>query len=112
MPPEECGICGATVALGDAAHVMLNAKSEEGVRDYYVCPTCFEKELVPHFPEPAGDGDEAGDEGEDVSSADDDGTRSEPATEDDDTEPDVTGGDPTDHESQADVTDPTTDPGR
>ena len=55
MPPETCGICGAAVALGDAAHVMLNAKSEEGVRDYYVCPTCFEEELLPHFPEPAGE---------------------------------------------------------
>ncbi|HKL28211.1 MAG TPA: hypothetical protein VJ898_02970 [Natrialbaceae archaeon] len=55
MPPETCGICGAAVALGDAAHVMLNAKSEEGVRDYYVCPTCFEEELLPHFPEPTGE---------------------------------------------------------
>jgi hypothetical protein len=67
MPPEECGICGATVALGDAAHVMLNAKSEEGVRDYYVCPTCFEEELVPHFPERdrdtgVDDGDDEGDQ--------------------------------------------------
>jgi hypothetical protein len=60
MPPETCGICGAAVALGDAAHVMLNSKSEEGVRDYYVCPTCFEEELVPHFPDPVGESDEEG----------------------------------------------------
>lgn len=60
MPAEECGICGATVALGDAAHVMLNSKSEDGVRDYYVCPTCFEDELLPYFPEPATEGKDPG----------------------------------------------------
>lgn len=72
MPPETCGICGATVALGDAAHVMLNAKSEEGVRDYYVCPTCFEEELLPHFPDPAGgeaETEETTDEGTEETSA-------------------------------------------
>lgn len=94
MPPETCGICGATVALGDAAHVMLNAKSEEGVRDYYVCPTCFEEELVPHFPDRKGDGEEAED---DVESGDS-GTGTEESAVDE----------PTDSTGTAD---PTTDAG-
>lgn len=70
MPAEECGICGATVALGDAAHVMLNSKSEEGVRDYYVCPTCFEDELLPYFPEPGHEEEKA--DAADVEEADTD----------------------------------------
>lgn len=97
MPPEECGICGATVALGDAAHVMLNAKSEDGVRDYYVCPTCFEEELVPHFPDRVEEGDEGDDGTEDA--AGDEGTGPESDE----------GEDPTDREGPPDATDSTTD---
>ena len=114
MPPEECGICGSTVALGDAAHVMLNAKSEDGVRDYYVCPTCFEEELVPHFPDRAGDGDEAGEgtnaEADDEEDEGNEDTGTEPGDGDDPTGPegDETT-DPTDREGPPDATDSTTD---
>ncbi|MFT4889600.1 MAG: hypothetical protein ACI9YT_000510 [Halobacteriales archaeon] len=109
MPPEECGICGATVALGDAAHVMLNAKSEDGVRDYYVCPSCFEEELVPHFPDRAGDENEEDEGTEDAAGDEDAGTDSD--DEEDPTGPggDGTTSDPADREGPPDATDPTTD---
>lgn len=45
---EECRLCGATVHVPDAAHVMLNAP-ERGVDDCYVCPGCFEASVAPLF---------------------------------------------------------------
>ncbi|MFW5895976.1 MAG: hypothetical protein ACOCUA_01175 [archaeon] len=87
MPPEECGICGAAVALGDAAHVMLNAKSEAGVRDYYVCPTCFEEELLPHFPDPAGGTEETDGTADDETGETSPGAENADATPADESDP-------------------------
>lgn len=57
---ERCRLCGATVRVADAAHVMLNAP-EAGVEDCYVCPNCFAESVAPLFAggSDAEDGDEA-----------------------------------------------------
>jgi hypothetical protein len=59
---ERCRLCGATVRVADAAHVMLNAP-DAAVEDCYVCADCFEASVAPLF---AGDGEgnRGGDEAE------------------------------------------------
>jgi hypothetical protein len=52
---ERCRLCGATVRVADAAHVMLNAP-DAAVEDGYVCADCFEASVAPLFAtEPEGD---------------------------------------------------------
>ena len=55
---EQCRLCGASVRVAAAAHVMLNAP-EAGVRDYYVCPACYDESVEPLFSR--AEGEEAGD---------------------------------------------------
>ncbi len=66
---EQCRLCGAPVRVADAAHVMLNAP-EVGVRDHYVCSTCYEESVEPLFAS-----------GEDAADADD--GRADPGPRDD-----------------------------
>jgi hypothetical protein len=58
---ERCRLCGATVRVADAAHVMLNAP-DAAVEDCYVCPGCFEESVAPLF----AAGSDAGDGGDEV----------------------------------------------
>ena len=50
MAGEPCRICDATVAFSETVHVLLNARGEDGVVDYYVCRSCYEEHLAPLFP--------------------------------------------------------------
>ncbi len=52
---EQCRLCGTSVRVATAAHVMLNAP-EAGVRDYYVCSTCYEDSVDPLFSRAVGEG--------------------------------------------------------
>ena len=43
---EECAACGATVPFSAAVHLLVHT-GEEGVRDGYVCRSCYEREVEP-----------------------------------------------------------------
>lgn len=47
--PATCGICGDDVPLGHAVHTTINTKTDAGVVDHYVCPSCYEGDLAPLF---------------------------------------------------------------
>lgn len=66
---EQCRLCGATVRVADAAHVMLNAP-DVGVRDHYVCPTCYGESVEPLFAS-GEDGADAGEGRADTEQRDD-----------------------------------------
>ena len=46
---EECGICGREVPYSVTAHVLIHPNTDEGVRDYYVCRSCFDERVAPLF---------------------------------------------------------------
>ena len=43
--PETCGICQASIPFGDAIHLVIHTRSEEGVIDYFLCRSCYEQTL-------------------------------------------------------------------
>jgi len=65
---ERCRLCGATVRVADAAHVVLNAP-DAAVADWYVCVDCFEGSVAPLFEGEAG-AERANDEDADAAASD------------------------------------------
>lgn len=48
MAAEPCGICGDRVSFDDTVHVLVHTR-EDGVRDQYVCRSCYEERVEPLF---------------------------------------------------------------
>lgn len=47
--PATCGVCGEDVPLSNAVHATIHTKTDAGIVDHYVCPSCYEERLAPLF---------------------------------------------------------------